>query len=366
MKILHICSDYYDSLIYKKLINELNNQNIDNFVYVPKFNSKESKTNNVFTALRHYTIIDRIMFFRKEQIGYNDICTRISLKEIDVIHSHNLFSGGYIAYKLNQNFGIPYIVAVRNTDLNVFFRYMIHLRKLGVKILRSAQKIIFISPAYKSATIFKFVPKRLHQIICAKSVVVQNGIDNYFLDNINNKTDYIWDKKNIRLVCVSSLTANKNIKTSIKAAKSLQLKYNVKLTFVGKIENSKYEGVERKYNFVDYYPYSPKEKVIEILRNADIFVMPSKKETFGLVYAEAISQGLPVIYTKGQGFDGFFKDGIVGYSVKSSDYKEVADSIIKIYKNYSTFTANCTKGVQVFDWKTICQKYIEIYKKVVI
>lgn len=40
--------------------------------------------------------------------------------------------------------------------------------------------------------------------------------------------------------------------------------------------------------------------------------MPSHKETFGLVYAEAMSQGLPIIYTKNQGFDGQFPDGYVG------------------------------------------------------
>ena len=38
-----------------------------------------------------------------------------------------------------------------------------------------------------------------------------------------------------------------------------------------------------------------------IYRENDIYVMPSIIETFGLVYAEAMSQGLPVIYTRGQG-----------------------------------------------------------------
>ena len=42
--------------------------------------------------------------------------------------------------------------------------------------------------------------------------------------------------------------------------------------------------------------------------------MPSITETFGLVYGEALSQGLLIIYTKGQGFDGQIKEKLAGYS----------------------------------------------------
>ena len=38
---------------------------------------------------------------------------------------------------------------------------------------------------------------------------------------------------------------------------------------------------------------------------SDFFTMPSKAETFGLVYIEALLQGLPVMYTQNEGIDGF-------------------------------------------------------------
>jgi glycosyltransferase involved in cell wall biosynthesis len=61
----------------------------------------------------------------------------------------------------------------------------------------------------------------------------------------------------------------------------------------------------------------PKEKLLNNYRNSDIFIMPSYNETFGLVYIEAMSQGLPIIYTQNEGVDGYFKEGSVGYSVKT-------------------------------------------------
>ena len=55
--------------------------------------------------------------------------------------------------------------------------------------------------------------------------------------------------------------------------------------------------------------------------------MPSFPETFGLVYVEAMSQGLPIIYTKGQGIDGYFEDGKVGYPVNTKDSNDIVKKL---------------------------------------
>ena len=92
--------------------------------------------------------------------------------------------------------------------------------------------------------------------------------------------------------------------------------------------------------------------------------MPSWQETFGLVYAEAMSQGLPVIYSKGQGFDGQFPEGQVGFSVNSASAKSVAEGIIGVIENYSQIAPNCIPSAARFDWHDICQQYLEIYDRV--
>ena len=77
--------------------------------------------------------------------------------------------------------------------------------------------------------------------------------------------------------------------------------------------------------------------------------MPSKTETFGLVYAEAMSQGLPVIYTRGQGFDGQFEEGEVGYSVDCKDKKEISMKIIDIINNYDVISRNAINLVDRYN-----------------
>ncbi len=90
--------------------------------------------------------------------------------------------------------------------------------------------------------------------------------------------------------------------------------------------------------------------------------MPSIHETFGLVYAEAMSQGLPVIYSKSQGFDGQFEDGTVGHVVNSLDHNDIAEKIIKIFYDYETKSKNCIELFHKFDWKTIACEYLSLYE----
>ena len=91
--------------------------------------------------------------------------------------------------------------------------------------------------------------------------------------------------------------------------------------------------------------------------------MPSIHETFGLVYAEAMSQGLPVIYTKGQGFDEQFDEGIVGYHVDCYNAKEIAYRILDVLNHYNQLSKNCVKLCDKFHWNLITPEYINIYKE---
>jgi glycosyltransferase involved in cell wall biosynthesis len=74
-----------------------------------------------------------------------------------------------------------------------------------------------------------------------------------------------------------------------------------------------------------------------------------------------MSQGLPVIYSKGQGFDGQFKDGVVGYKTNCFDKEELASSIEKVVKNYALLSKNCVNKVNKFSWDSLSKLYREIY-----
>ena len=106
---------------------------------------------------------------------------------------------------------------------------------------------------------------------------------------------------------------------------------------------------------------SDKQEMKKVYRENHIFALPSKSETFGLVYIEAISQVLPIIYLKNESVDGMFMSKV---GEKSIDPKvhSLMKSLVGIsddYKNIDLFKVNFSH----FSWSYISSKYYEIYKQ---
>lgn len=336
---------------------------LDFTVFAPaSYHFKYNGQENYLVQANCFNKIDRLLFYYKYQKVYLSLLEKIRVQDYSILHAHSLFANGYIAYKIFQQYHIPYIVAVRNTDINTFFKYFIYLRKLGIEILENASKIVLISKAYKEK-LLKYIPKEKATEIMAKCMVVPNGIDSYFLEN--KKQPKIWNKKDLNLVFTGRIDENKNLITTIKCCnKILKNEYSVKLTVIGSISSKRYNNILKKYDFINYVGQKNKEEIVEIYKNMDIFVMPSKHETFGLVYVEAMTQGLPVIYTKNEGFDQFFEDGEVGYPIIYNNYSEMAQKVELIMNNYEKMSQNCVKNSTSFNWKDIASTYIEMYKKI--
>lgn len=361
MNILHVNSYYAQGTFYKQLYDEQKRTGMAIDVYVPTPVPVNRDLGNYTTVSINHKKYDRYLFYLKHTKIYRDIKKTYQLYDYSVVHAHSLFSNGYIAMRIKKEFGIPYIVAIRDTDANVFFKQMIWLRKLGINIMQDADKIIFLSATYRDAVIDKYVPEQLKEAMLNKSAVIPNGIEKFWLDNLGTpKISQQGDK--LKLLFVGLINKRKNIPATIKAIKRLILQgYEVSFTIVGKVKDKVIFDQIRKERFIQYISHCSKEKLIEIYRNNDIFVMPSITETFGLVYPEAMSQGLPVIYTKGQGFDGQFADGAVGYAVNCFDVADIAAKIILIKNNYDEISENAVISAKKFCWSEISQDYKNIY-----
>lgn len=369
MKILHINSYFSTSKFYKNLFNHQVLNELDIEVYIPvtnDFNSQGFEYGSYSTISKTNGRYDRYFFYYKHYKILKDISVCYEIKSFDLIHAHSLFSNGFIAWKLKKMFGIPYIVAVRNTDVNVFFKRMIHLRKIGINILRDADKIIFISEPYQKLVLEKYIPLRYRKNFYNKSYVITNGIDDFWFEN-RRSVPKTLNTNLIKLLFVGAINTNKNVTTTIKAIDKLRTKgYNIQFNIVGKIENQKIFNDIRSKPYVNYYGEKAKEELLKTYNFNDIFVMPSINETFGLVYAEAMSQGLPIIYSKNQGFDGQFNDGIVGYRVDSLDPNEISNKVIDIINNYNTISRSCIKYSENFKWDAIVKNYTYLYSNIIL
>lgn len=372
IKVLHINCNYMDSWLHQTMIEELEKKSIKNNVFVPLHTRKghivtPKKYVKTSVCFKKY---DRLLYHYKQFKIYKSIVKQYDILNYDCIHAYTVFTDGNVARKLSKKFKIPYVVAVRNTDINIFFRYMPHLRKTGINIMKNAKAVFFLSEASKRNVMEKYVPKKIKKQIVNKSYVIPNGIDDFWHNNmyverkkLNNKIKSI-NTKHLELIYVGNIDKNKNITTTCAAKEELEKDgWTVNFIVVGKIKNKNvYKEIKDK---IEYKGILKKEELIQLYRNADIFIMPSHRETFGLVYAEAISQGIPVIYTKGQGFDEQFKEGEVGYGIDSRRVSSVKNAIIEVINHYEKIASNLPSKIGKFSWNKITDKYIDIYKNII-
>lgn len=287
------------------------------------------------------------------------VCNKLQDKP-DLLYAHMLFSDGYIARRIKKRWNVPYIVAVRNTDMNLWFYWKLPwLRLSGYKTLKEAKKVVFLSEAYKIKFLQR-LPQKLSDEVSKKAVVLPNGIDPFWHENAAKMPKVITGDC-IRLITVGRIEENKN-QITVKAAMDIlrERGHSVSYTVIGDVIDyrmAKELGEDERINLV---PFKAKEEQLAYYQKSDIFVMPSIHETFGLVYAEAMSQGLPVIYTKGQGFDGQFAEGIVGYAVNCMNAEEIADSVERIAANYANISENCIQSAKKFDWERITKLLFKI------
>jgi glycosyltransferase involved in cell wall biosynthesis len=366
MRVLHINSYYSTRNFYYHLYEAQLRLGLSLDVYVPIAYQPKIKieVNDYTKVVINHHRFDRYFFHLKHYKILNDIQKQYAINEYSVFHAHSLFSNGYIAWKLKQKYGIPYIVAVRSSDVNTFFKKMIHLRKMGVNILRDASFVIFLSESYRQTVINHYIPSSDRRSIFAKSHVIPNGIDKFWLTQLN-KPKILNDQQVFSMIQVGLVNANKNQITMIKVLDQLLAEgYKVKLTIVGAVEDQNLYRTIVSHPSVDYQSTKSHVELLELYRNSDVFVLPSINETFGLVYAEALSQGLPVIYTRGQGFDQQFADGEVGYPVDCFDVQDIINKIKLILDNYQTISQTCINSVSKFDWTRIAKEYDDLYRKI--
>ena len=373
MNVLHICNDFGGSKVHGNLTRELDEQGVNQTVYCPvreeRLLGKNQYEGKHISFVYSFCIRSwyKYVYHYKAYKLYKDMKEKVNLGEFDFIHAHTLFSDGVLAYKAYKEYGVKYAVAIRNTDLNDYIRLMKHTYSTGRKILLNAEKVYFISAGIKKQfEDSKFVRPILNQVK-DKFVLQPNGIDAYWHQHISHKECTGHD-----VLYVGDFSANKNVVRLAKAVLELQKEKgfkDVRLIIVGgEVKGGARKNDGKTQAIIDANPdiikslgkIYDKDKLAEVMRSCSIFAMTSIFETFGLVYIEALSQNLPVVFTKCQGIDGMF-DMSVGIAVDPLNVGDIKEAIRKILTNHEKY-GNMSVNFKEFDWKRIADKYINDYK----
>jgi glycosyltransferase involved in cell wall biosynthesis len=291
----------------------------------------------------------------------------IDLGSFSLVHSHKLTFEGMIGYKLSKEYNTPLIVTLRQTDTMVFNNKPGAI-KIHKPVIEKCTKILYLIPQILLRMEKIFGKSFFEEHIIPKAVLLPNIVDRkinvmrkdvesgYFVTVLKMEKRIVYRKNIKRLLLAFNQLRNYNIKLSIVGDGSYRreiekwvnkLKLDAKVKFIGHVDN---------------------DKIDEYYSKAEAFLLPSISESFGLVYAEALLNGTPIMYSKDHlGFDGFF-DG-VGVGVNPKSVESIKDGILKLFNNGSSYRKNINGlnkagEFDIFSSSNVSRKYTEVLESV--
>ncbi|WP_349768480.1 glycosyltransferase [Priestia megaterium] len=278
----------------------------------------------------------------------------------DIIHAHCALWGGYAAYKLSKKINVPYIITEHST------LYMLHPKVLNNKmnillnkVFSNAKNVVCVSQGLKA----------LIQKYCERIDVIGNVIDcSMFSERKTPSNRSIFKFLTVCYMKNEGQLLKKGIDTLIAAMGEIVKEYpNCQLALGGSGD-----AVELVKKWADEYGVSEnitylgplsREEVASQMSNCDCFVLPSRYETFGVVYIEAMACGKPVIATRTGGPDAFVNE-LNGLMIEKEDVEELTHAMKHMVNNHYQYNPKAISDYvyENFSMESIGNKLIGLYK----
>lgn len=275
----------------------------------------------------------------------------------DIVHSH-FATFGAIAAILKQKYNIPFVHTEHSSEISESLSD--RKKKIYGKAYKMADSVISVS---------KCLCDSLKNIFNIKSTEIYNIIDlNIYKYDKNNSFSDI--SKPFTFVSVGGLIYRKGFDLLINAFSILiNNNINAKLVIIGNgpmlgtlKEKANNLNISNKITFTGYLSRS---KISKILADSQVFVLASRHETFGVVYAEAMAAGLPVIATMCGGPESFINK-TSGILIPPENVSELAKAMNTVYFDIGRYDRKIISDYasRLFSYKSVGGKIVEVYNKV--
>jgi N-acetyl-alpha-D-glucosaminyl L-malate synthase BshA len=210
--------------------------------------------------------------------------------------------------------------------------------------------------------------KTITNYSCEKPIeVIPNFIDSdlYKPDGKTAFREHIAPNGEKVLVHTSNFRPVKRVPDTIKILKKVIEDVPAKLILIGDgPDRSECERLCRQLDMDDHVKFLGKQEgLVEILNSADLFLIPSQSESFGLAALEAMACGLPVISSSVGGLPELISHNETGFIAEIGDVDRMAKYVVDLLSNdkkYKLFSKNArNRAVNKFDKS----KIIPIYEK---
>jgi len=171
---------------------------------------------------------------------------------------------------------------------------------------------------------------------------------------IGTVANFVGAKDYSNLIQAAKIVTEQNDKTYFIAAGDGPLIDEMK-------ELAKSLALHKRFFFSGFF-----EDIGSFLKELDIFVLSSKMEGLGTSVLDALALKLPVIATAVGGIPEIIEENINGMLVPPQDPQALADAVNTLLGNPSLrerLTTNARDSVKTFDYKTMAQRYMDLYEQ---
>jgi L-malate glycosyltransferase len=289
-------------------------------------------------------------------------------EKLDVLHVHYAIphaSSAYMAKQILKTHGIdiPVITTLHGTDITLVGKDASYEPVVTFSINQS-DGVTAVSEDLKKDTY-------LHFDITKDIRVIPNFID---LERFKKqKKDHfkkaICPNDEKLIVHTSNFRKVKRVDDVVKVFINIRKEIPSKLLLVGDgPERTHIEALCRELGGCDDIRFLGKlDAVEEVLSVADLFIMPSEKESFGLAALEAMACEVPVISTNAGGLPELNINGVTGFMSKVGDVEDMTKNALTILneKNLPEFKKNALARAREFDVENIMPMYEAFYREVI-
>jgi glycosyltransferase involved in cell wall biosynthesis len=312
------------------------------------------------------------------------------IPSLDIIHAHTGKRLGGIVRHTAKKLGIPYVLSLHGGLHDVPAEQMEQLieptkgaiewgKLLGWwvgsrKVIEDAGAILCVGQREQELTQERFPDKRVL----------------YFPNGVSPERYATGDRNSFRqlhgipddaflVVMVGRLDPQKNQAMAIDAIRRLRDKHpNIYLLMIGHVTDPNYR-TELQWMIdqsacpgrIALIPgLDPSNNaLVDAYHAADLFVLTSKHEPFGIVILEAWAANLPVIATRVGGIRALIEDGVDGATVESEDSAALAGAISNLIESPDqrrTLAENGrNKAIKQYSWKHIADRLVHVYQEVI-
>jgi L-malate glycosyltransferase len=298
---------------------------------------------------------------------------------LDLVHAHYAIPHATSAYlareilkeevisKKKNSHNIKIITTLHGTDIT--------LTGLEISFLPTMKFSIQKSDGVTAVSEFLKIKTQSQYEISKDIKVIPNFINlNIYKKIENNETKCLKERlsKNGEkiLVHTSNFRALKRVDDAIRIFKNIHDKIPSKLLLIGDgPERSKCEYLAKDLGIdADVKFYGEQESFIEILSIADLFLMPSQSESFGLSALEAMACGVPVVSSNAGGLPELNLHGETGYIAEIGDIEKMSEyalTLLQDPKRYKIFSENALdRATTMFSAEKIIPEYEKYYEEV--